>query len=584
MVSYGGDATNSATQSNTVQQVVQGQASATVLTASAASIPVGTAVAFSVQVTGSNTMIATGTVAFKEGTTTLGTATLDGTGAAGFSTTAFAPGQHTVVAVYAGDANYAGSASASVVETVQQLPTATVVTSSANPASAGASVTLSAAVGVASSGTATGGVIAGTVTFLNNGVVLGTGRLSASGVATLSLATLPLGPSTITAQYAASTNYLGSTSAAFVETVVQATTATALATSLTPSVAEDAITLTATVTGTGGTPYGAVTFFDGQATLGQGTLDAHGVATFTTDKLTVGLHPLTAMFDGDALDMTSVSAPLGQTVVLRPTADVLTSSATSLTGGQQVTLISVVQWTGSIVPTGTATFSVGSTVLGTATVDGTGVATLTINPQAGLVDVVATYSGDGTYLGSASATVEISVGEPSLFTVSVDKAAMTLQRLQHGTVNFTIGSVRGFADDFKLGCLGLPFAATCTFSVDQTSLAAGGSQTVQITVDTGSPLTAGSLAKVEKRGGETLLALCGLPLGAMLLLFRRRLSLPAMRLLLGLCALGTMAGLAGCGSLTVNGTPAGTYHFQITAAAQGANVLEAVDMTLTVTP
>ncbi len=583
VAAYQGDTTNSVSQSNTVQQVVQGQSSATVLRASAASLPVGTSVTFSVQVTGSNTMVATGMVAFKEGSATLGTATLDGTGAAGFSTTAFPPGQHTVTAVYAGDANYAGSTSAAVVETVQQLATATVVTSSANPASAGANVTLNAAVGVAS-GTPTGGVIAGTVTFLSNGVVLGSNRLSSNGVATLSLANLPLGPSTITAQYAASTNYLGSASAPFVETVVQATTSTALATSLTPSVAEDAITLTATVTGTGGVPYGAVTFSDGQTTLGQGTLDAHGVATFTTDKLTVGLHPLTAMFDGDALDMTSVSVPLGQTVLHRPTADVLTSSATSLTGGQQVTLISVVQWTGAIVPTGTAVFSAGGTVLGTTPVDETGVATLTINPQVGLTDVVATYSGDGTYSGSASATVEISVGEPTQFTVSVDKAAMSLKRLDHTTVNFTLGSVRGFADDFKLGCLGLPTAATCTFSVDQTSLAAGGSKTVQVVVDTGSPLTAGSVARLETRRGESLLALCGLPLGALLLVFRRRLSLPAVRLLLTLCALGTMAGLSGCGSLTVSGTPPGTYHFQITAAAQGANVLEAVDMTLTVTP
>ena len=152
-------------------------------------------------------------------------------------------------------------------------------------------------------------------------------------------------------------------------------------------------------------------------TLGQGTLNAHGVATFSTDKLTVGLHPLTAMFDGDALDQTSTSSPLGQTVLHRPTADVLTSSATSLTGGQQVTLISVVQWTGPIVPTGTTVFSAGGTVLGTTPVDGTGVATLTINPQIGLTDVVATYSGDGTYAGSASTNVEISVGEQSQFTV-----------------------------------------------------------------------------------------------------------------------------------------------------------------------
>jgi hypothetical protein len=229
-----------------------------------------------------------------------------------------------------------------------------------------------------------------------------------------------------------------------------------------------------------------------------------------------------------------------------------------------------------------ATFTSGGTVLGTSAVDGTGVATLTLNPQVGLLTIVASYSGDAWYGASTSPSVSIHVGPSQLFTVTANTTSMTMATGQHKTVDVTVSSLQGFTDNFALGCLGLPFAATCTWSVDQMMLAADGQQTVHVVVDTGSPLTAGPVARNEGAGTGLRLAMCGLPLG--LLLVRRRLRVRGVGLPVGLLALGAIAGLAGCGSITVNSTPPGTYHFQLTAEAKGVAVLQSVNMTLTVTP
>jgi hypothetical protein len=43
------------------------------------------------------------------------------------------------------------------------------------------------------------------------------------------------------------------------------------------------------------------------------------------------------------------------------------------------------------------------------------------------------------------------------------------------------------------------------------------------------------------------------------------------------------AGLSGCGGLHINGTPAGTYVFQVSATGKGTGVTQAIDVTLTVT-
>jgi len=164
---------------------------------------------------------------------------------------------------------------------------------------------------------------------------------------------------------------------------------------------------------------------------------------------------------------------------------------------------------------------------------------------------------------------------------------VTLQSLQHSTATLTITSLNSFTDKLDLGCLGLPFAATCTFSTDQVTLGANGTQVIQIVIDTGSPLTAGSQARLEQRTTGSIATLCFLPGGILLGLAiwrtRRRMRAGLTGLLMLLLLVGLSSGLSGCGGLQVNGTPAGTYVFQVTATGTGTGVTHSMDVTLTVT-
>jgi|GEM_PF-2270185 len=90
------------------------------------------------------------------------------------------------------------------------------------------------------------------------------------------------------------------------------TTAVLTASTATPA-AGNAVTFTATVTSSGGTPTGSVTFYDGANPLATGTLSA-GVATLVTSSLSVGTHSISAVYDGSPLFLTTNSNTLTETV------------------------------------------------------------------------------------------------------------------------------------------------------------------------------------------------------------------------------------------------------------------------------
>ena len=93
------------------------------------------------------------------------------------------------------------------------------------------------------------------------------------------------------------------------------TTATAIASSLNPSIYGNAVTFTATVSGCpASTPTGAVTFSDGVSVLGAAALDGAAQATLTTTNLVVAMHQITASYAGDAYHVASTSGALPQVV------------------------------------------------------------------------------------------------------------------------------------------------------------------------------------------------------------------------------------------------------------------------------
>jgi hypothetical protein len=93
-------------------------------------------------------------------------------------------------------------------------------------------------------------------------------------------------------------------------------TSTSLASSQNPSAFGQPVTFTAAVTGTA--PTGTVTFFDGGTQIGGAALSSGGSATFTTSALSLGNHPITARYGGDANNNAGTSAVLTQSVGLAP--------------------------------------------------------------------------------------------------------------------------------------------------------------------------------------------------------------------------------------------------------------------------
>jgi hypothetical protein len=156
----------------------------------------------------------TGTVTFMDGATVLGTATLNN-GVATFQTAKLAAGNHAITAVYGGDGNFTGSASASWTETVVRPAAHLTLTSSAHSARLGHTITLTARVSSATAGAA---APSGTVTFKDGSIVLGKGTIK-NGVVVFQTAKLKKGKHTLTAVYGGDADFLGSTSTAWIVTI-----------------------------------------------------------------------------------------------------------------------------------------------------------------------------------------------------------------------------------------------------------------------------------------------------------------------------------------------------------------------------
>src|SRR5207248_3108285 len=104
----------------------------------------------------------TGTVTFKDGTTTLGTGALSG-GQATFTTSALSVTTHTITATYGSDTNFNSSTSSALSQVVNKADTTTAVVSAANPSKFGQSVMFTATVSVTSPGSTAVALPTGTV-------------------------------------------------------------------------------------------------------------------------------------------------------------------------------------------------------------------------------------------------------------------------------------------------------------------------------------------------------------------------------------------------------------------------------------
>jgi sugar lactone lactonase YvrE len=570
--------TNHATSTSLsiAEQIVQNSAIA--LASSANPAPSGAMVVFTARVSGPTSTMPTGSITFTDSGTTLGSVTVDATGAASLSSSTLAVGTHTVTAGYTGDPNFAAVTSVPLLQTIQNSSTQIALTASANPSTYATPLTFTAVI------TTNGGIATGTVIFTDGPSTIGTAPLNNSGIAALTLSTLIPGAHNIIANYAGDGKASTSVSTPL-PVSVQQTSRVTLASSANPSPTLSPITFTATVTNTGiTTPTGTIAFTDGSTQLGLATLDPTGRASITVPALSASTHSIVATYAGDIANFTSISAPTAQTVTLRGTATTVTGTASNPTDPTQQTLIAVVRWTGPTAPTGTITFRNGTTVIGSVAIDPTGVATINIFIQQGTTTITATYNGDAAYASSDSPTTSITSSPATQFTLAIAPPNMTLVTKNHGVTTITITSVKGFTDTMQFGCLGLPFAATCTFSSPQIKLDPTATATVTLTVDTGNPLGAGAqTSSLRSTSFSTLMCFIPTALFSGILLWRKRRSMPLLTALALLFAIAATLGSTGCAGLEQAGTPPGAYTFQVTAHGQGTGASASQTMTLTVT-
>ena len=175
--------------------VIQVAKTSTTLKSSANPSLLGASVTFTATVTATSGTPA-GTVMFYDGTTQLGTETLNSSGVATFSTTsALTPGTHTIKAAYAGNSQF--KASSKTITQKVEVPTKTALTYSPDPPKVGQPITFTAMV------TATNGTPTGSLKFYNGATLLDTVTLNSNGVATYSTSTLTAGKHTIKATYVA---------------------------------------------------------------------------------------------------------------------------------------------------------------------------------------------------------------------------------------------------------------------------------------------------------------------------------------------------------------------------------------------
>jgi hypothetical protein len=211
-----------------------------------------------------------------------------------------------------------------------------------------------------------------------------------------------------------------------VVTVVGGTTATSVNLSPASAVFGQLVTLTATVTGTSGTPTGTVTFSVDGNPFGSVSLSSTGTAAVQTSTLSLGNHSITASYAGNGDFSSSTSSILVLSISQASTTTTLSNSPSSVIFGQPATLTATVAPVapGAGTPTGSVIFLDGATALGTVALS-SGTASYSLSSvAAGTHSFNATYSGDTNFAGSGAPTYSLTIGK-AVATVTLNDLSAT---------------------------------------------------------------------------------------------------------------------------------------------------------------
>jgi hypothetical protein len=398
----------------------------------------------------------------------------------------------------------------------------------------GASVALTATV------TSASGVPAGTVTFFSGSTPVGVGTLNGSGVATLNTAALPAGSDSVTASYAAQGNFAASTSQAgsiavkgTTQTITFPTIGSHVYGSAPFSVAASSslgsgypVTISVqsgpavmgggmvTVTGVGtvvlsasqagGGGYDAATATQSfQVTPAPLTVAANNATrsysaanpafsgtvsgavgsdsfteSFTTTATTasnVGSYAIVPSVTGAQLANYTVTAVAGELTVTGAATTTKLSAPGNAAYGASVTLTATVTSTAGV-PAGSVTFYSGSTSLGVAALNSSGMATLgTTTLPAGTDTTIATYVAAGNFAGSSSSGVTLTViggpgGPGAAYTLAANPTTLTIAPGATGKTTLIFTPTNGYSGTIALSCSNLPANVNCAFDQDQVTL------------------------------------------------------------------------------------------------------------------
>jgi hypothetical protein len=321
--------------------------------------------------------IPTGTVTFTvSGGPTL-TGTLGGGGQVSVSTSVLTAGAHTVTATYGGDATFASSSSAPLVQNVGKASTTTTLTATPGPS------------GFSS-------------------------PLGGPFDALPSAAAIPAAPLAVVVSQATTTALTASPNPSVFGQIVTFTATVAAVKSPTTTVLSPPgpvtccrpVTLTATVTRTSPTACpleGTVTFVissDGPALVAP--VDAAGHATATVASLSMGSHSVITFYSGDNCYTSSLAPPVMVTVTKSPSVTTITTTPSSCCQPTTVTVHVAPIAPVTCTPTGTVTITVDGTPTTAPLV--AGAATITTGTLTAAAHTVsATYNGD-TCFDTSTAT------------------------------------------------------------------------------------------------------------------------------------------------------------------------------------
>jgi hypothetical protein len=372
----------------------------------------GQSVTFTATVAETNgTGIPTGSVNFFDGTTQIGSQTLNGSGVAAISTSTLTAGDHNITAIYVPTGNFASSGAAVNPQTVKGLPTTASLTASVDPVNTGTAVTFTAVIAPVPPATTTP---TGTVNFYNGTTLLNTTPvpLSPSGFATFTISTLPAGKDKITCTYSGDATYASSTCNTVTETVIDTATTIKLTSNHNPAYTYQNITFTLKTTSKGKVPLSPITVTVNGKLLTTLTPTTE-TTKYTTAIDTPGTYAIVATFAGNATQSPS-SATLSQVVILRPsTVSLAVTPAKGLVGTPVTLTATTLGLKPTVHPGGKLTFYDGTTSLGTFTL-AKGVATLTTSALAiGTHNLTCVYDGNKRYAGSDCNVVPYVVYAPA---------------------------------------------------------------------------------------------------------------------------------------------------------------------------